>query len=179
MATATPPSPALLPPQNTFPFSGKVPKTCFHCLAKRSAKPKPAGRRATATLELPAGKKRAEQSDAEWSKTPQTCFHSMETCFDDADKVAPIDCCRQQSIQPFDLSTSQPFNPHLVTCHLAFGLTLPRRLRTILPVARHALPLRPHNTATLGNKRNSQCFSPILIACPLVPTKNPKPKGKP
>ena len=89
------------------------------------------------------------------------------------------DSNRWQSIQPFNLSTSQPFNPHLVTCHLAFGLTLPRRLRTILPVARHALPLRPQNTATLGNKRNSQCFSAIQIACPLVPTKNPKPKGKP
>ena len=158
MATATPPSPALLPPQNTFPFSGKVPKTCFHCLAKRSAKPKPAGRRATATLELPAGKKRAEQSDAEWSKMPKHAsiqWKPVSTMPTKMPQSTVADSNRWQSIQPFNLSTSQPFNPHLVTCHLAFGLTLPRRLRTILSVARHA-SYRAPNPRPLENKRIPQ-----------------------
>ncbi|MBP5788423.1 MAG: hypothetical protein J6Y19_11490, partial [Kiritimatiellae bacterium] len=65
------------------------------------------------------------------------------------------DSNRWQSIQPFNLSTSQPFNPHLVTCHLAFGLTLPRRLRTILSVARHA-SYRTPNPRPLENKRIPQ-----------------------
>ena len=49
----------------------------------------------------------------------------METCFDDADKVAPIDCCRQQSraidstLQPFNFSTFQPSS-----CHLSLGFRL-------------------------------------------------------
>ena len=49
----------------------------------------------------------------------------MESCFDDADKVAPIDCCRQQSmaidstLQPFNFSTFQPSS-----CHLSLGFRL-------------------------------------------------------
>ena len=67
-------------------------ETCFgtfsmECESKR--KPKPIGRRALAKIELAAGKERAEQRDAKWSKH---VFHALFPAYGTVTRNLPNQC---------------------------------------------------------------------------------------
>ena len=169
MAAATPPSPTLPPPQNTFPFSVQM-----------SESPSPAGRRALANLEL-VRRTRNERwlADAKWSKTPKTCFHCLEKC----PNMLPFNGnlfrrCRQSRpnrLLPTAIDGTR-FNPstfqllNLSTLILSLGF----RLDPAPPPADNSsrcpsfvLP-RPQSPPP-RKQANSPMISAILIACPLGP----------